>query len=238
MKTRGEKHYIKMPLFAAKLYDKLTGVKGVNKTFEEIADIIVPSSVQGKLLDIGTGPGRLLNVINKRNKNIDLYGLDISESMVDLARVNLKNCENVCLQVGNITRTEFQDNFFDFIVSTGSFYNWDHPVEGLNEVYRILKPGKTAYVFETIKDYDKKLLNQRLTSNLQGYSFIRRLLSKYFLMKQLKMTYNPNEFNQTLKMSKFNNNYKIEYKELGNLPIYVQIELNKEFTIKKKEVLS
>ncbi|OFY62170.1 MAG: hypothetical protein A2V64_00880 [Bacteroidetes bacterium RBG_13_43_22] len=68
-----------MPSFAARLYDNLTSVSGVNRSFEEISEFISTLLKQGSLLDIGTGPGRLLREINKRNPQIDLYGLDIAE---------------------------------------------------------------------------------------------------------------------------------------------------------------
>jgi ubiquinone/menaquinone biosynthesis C-methylase UbiE len=228
MKTRGEKQYINMPFFAARLYDNLTSVEGVNKSFEEISVFIGEFIKQGKLLDIGTGPGRLLYEISKRIPQIDLYGLDISESMLHVAKQNLKNIRNVDLRVGNIVETEYQDNFFDCIVSSGSFYNWDKPVIGLNEVHRILKPNKSAYIFESYKDYDKALLRSRLQENLKGYNLIRKILSKHFLKKQLSMTYSIQEFDEILKQTDFKNNYKIEQIELGNLLIYVRIDLKKE----------
>lgn len=227
MKTRGEQQYINMPSFAARLYDNLTSVKGVNKGFEEIAEFIDNHLKQGKLLDIGTGPGRLLLEINKKSPAIEVFGLDISASMIDMARKNLSSVNNVDLRVGNIASTNFQSDFFNCIVSTGSFYNWDKPVEGLNEVFRILKPDSTAYIFESTKDYNKNLLQDRLKANLSGYNFVRRILSKHFLNKQLRMTYTILEFDQILKQTKFGNNYKIEQIELGNLPIYVRLELKK-----------
>lgn len=228
MKTRGEKQYINMPSFAARLYDNLTSVKGVNKTFEDISLFVDSFLKHGKLLDIGTGPGRLLLEINKKNPQLDLFGLDISASMLDIAKQNLKSIDRIDLRVGNIVQTDYQDNFFDSIVSSGSFYNWDSPVDGLNEIYRILQSGKTAFIFESKKDYNKSLLNSRLRENLKGYNFIRRKLSKYFLKKQLRMTYSISEFDKILKQTKFRNNYKIHEIELGNLPIYVRIDLKKE----------
>jgi ubiquinone/menaquinone biosynthesis C-methylase UbiE len=228
MKTRGEKQYINMPSFAARLYDNLTSVKGVNKTFEDISLFVGSFLKQGRLLDIGTGPGRLLLEINTKIPQLDLFGLDISASMLAIAKQNLKNIEGVDLQVGNIVKTDYQDNFFDCIVSSGSFYNWDKPVDGLNEIFRILQSGKTAFIFESNKDYDSALLNTRLKANLKGYSFIRRILSQYFLKKQLRMTYSISEFDKILKQTKFVNSFKIHQIELGNLPIYVRIELNKK----------
>lgn len=228
MKTRGEKQYIHMPSFAARLYDNLTSVKGVNKTFNDISIFVGGILQQGRLLDIGTGPGRLLLEINNKIPQLDLFGLDISASMLDIARQNLKSIDGIDLRVGNIVQTDYQDNFFDCIVSSGSFYNWDRPVDGINEIYRILQTGKTAFIFESNKNYDKALLNSRLRENLKGYNFIRKKLSKYFLKKQLRMTYSVSEFDKILKQTKFGNNYKINEIELGNLPIYVRIDLIKE----------
>jgi len=90
------------------------------------------------------------------NLRIDLYGLDISTSMLDVATLNLHTVRNVFLRKGNIIKTEYETDFFDCVVITGSLYNWDKPVDGLNEIYRILKTGKTAFIFETTIDYNSK----------------------------------------------------------------------------------
>ena len=220
--------YIDMPSFAARLYDNLTSVKGVNKSFEEIASFLSSFLQNGRVLDVGTGPGRLLAEVNKRIPQVELYGLDISASMLQVAEQNLRHIDNKDLRLGNITRTDYQDNFFDCIVTSGSFYNWDKPVEGLDEMFRILKPGKTAYIFETCRDYNKKLFDSRLNDNLRGYSFPRKVLLKYFLNRQLRMTYSLPEFDQVIKQSKFRNSYKIQQVDLGNLPVYVRVDLKKE----------
>lgn len=225
--TRGEKQYINMPLLAARLYDNLTSVKGVNKGFEEIASFITNNLKHGRILDIGTGPGRLLSEINKKNPEIELYGLDISESMLAIAGKNLQNIKKVELKVGNITKTEYLDGYFDCIVSSGSFYNWDHSITGLNEIFRILKPGSNAYIFETYSDHNRELLHPRLKENLKGYNFVRRKLSVHFLKKQLRMTYAFKEFEEISGQSDFKNSYTIDQVELGNLPIYVRLTLKK-----------
>jgi ubiquinone/menaquinone biosynthesis C-methylase UbiE len=227
MKTRGEKSYINLPSFVAKFYDNLTSVKGVNIGSEEIASFKNNFLKQGRLLDIGTGPGRLLYEIHKKSPQLELYGLDISPSMLDVAKRNLKNIKNVDLQLGNIAKTEYQDNFFDCIVCSGTFYLWDKPVEGLNEIFRILKSGKTAYLFESNKDYDKKLLNSKLEDFLREYNFSRKILTRYFLRKQLRMTYSIPEVEELIKQSRFGKSYNILQIELRNLPIYLRIELRK-----------
>jgi ubiquinone/menaquinone biosynthesis C-methylase UbiE len=227
MITRGEKTYIDMPSFAARLYDNLTSVRGVNRSFEEISGFISNIFKQGRLLDIGTGPGRLLYEINKRIPQLELYGLDISPAMLEVAKQNLVTIKNLDLRIGNINHTDYDDNFFDCIVCTGSFYNWDNPIEGINEIFRILNPGKTAFIFETHKDYNRELVSSRLSDNLKGYNLIRKTLSKYFLRKQLSMTYSVSEHEEILKQTKFKYSYSINQIELGNLPFYVRLELKK-----------
>ena len=227
MKTRGETQYINMPFFAVKLYDNLTSVKGVNKSFEEIAHFLGHILTEGNVLDIGTGPGRLLSEISRQIPKSKLFGLDISKAMIDLAKQNLLSIQNIDLRVGNINQTDFQDNFFDCIVSTGSFYNWDNPIQGLNEIFRILKPDRTAYIFDSYKDFDKKEFSSSLNQNLKDYNFIRKTISKYFLQKQLRMTYQLDEIKKILDQTIFKDNYIINQIDLGNLPIYVRLELKK-----------
>jgi len=234
MSTRGEKQYIRMPAFAASLYDNLTRVKGVNQTFEEIAVFISNRLDQGKILDIGTGPGRLLLEISKKNPDLELFGLDISAGMLAVAGQNLQGVQHVDLQVGNISHSGYSDNFFDSVLSTGSFYNWDDPVAGLNEIFRILKPGRTACIFESYKGFDQQLLKARLRSNLKGYNPVRRWLSKYFLYKQLRMTYTEEEFEALLKQSAFRAHFKMVPLEMGNLPIYVRLDLVKPAVVSSK----
>jgi ubiquinone/menaquinone biosynthesis C-methylase UbiE len=228
MKTRGEKQYVNMPIFAARLYDNLTSIKGVQNSFEEISFFIDGIVKRGKLLDIGTGPGRLLYEIYKRNQEIELYGLDISASMLEVAKKNLSEVKHIELSVGNISSTGYNDNFFDCILSTGSFYNWDNPVESINEIFRILKPGKTAFIFDSYKDYDPELLSAGLKYNLKSYNPVRRFISIRFLKKQLAMTYTLDEYHELVKKTMFRNNYQVRPIVLGNLPVYVRIELSKQ----------
>ncbi len=225
METRGEKSFIKMQLIPARIYDWLTDVKGVNEAFIKISNIISGKLIDGRLLEIGFGPGRLLEELRNLVPQLELHGLDISASMLKIAYKRLGTKPE--LRLGSIEKSNYSDDFFDCIVCSCSFYNWDNPVEGLNEMYRILKPGQTAFLFETTRDFDPELLGINLQNNLVGYGQTQRILSTVFLKKQLKMTYSTAEFNELILQSKFKDNYNIVRDVLGSLPIYVRIELTK-----------
>ena len=225
METRGEKKFIKMSVFAARKYDRLTDLKAVNSSFKKMAGYVAARFSKGRLLDVGTGPGRLLSEINEQIPAMELHGLDISPSMLKVAAERLGDVAK--LKLGNIIKTDYPDNYFDCVICSGSLYNWDNPVEGLDEIFRILKPGQKALLFETTRDYDSELLTINLHNNLVGYGQFRKIMSIMFLKKQLKMTYSTAEYNQLIQQSKFSESYSIVRDVLGSLPIYVRIELTK-----------
>lgn len=217
-----------MPAFAARLYDNLTSIKGIDRSFEEIADFMVGVLPKGRLLDVGTGQGLLIIAISNKNPALDLSGIDTDDSMLAIARKNIRSIKGVDLRVGNIIKTEYADDFFDCIVSAGSFHEWDNPAEGLEEIYRILKPDRTAYIFDTHRDYHRKILRRRLAVYLNDYPFVRKRILIHFLKRQLRMAYSLPEIEAIIKQTKFRNSYSIREIELGNLPMYVRMELKKE----------
>ena len=225
METRGQEKYINMSSFAARLYDKLSESNGMKKGFAKIARLVAVKMTEGRLLDVSSGPGRLLLEMKEHAPQLELHGLDISKAMLKIAWKRLST--DVLLKQGNIIKTDYPSDYFDCIVSSGSFYNWDNPVEALNEIYRILKPGQTAYIYETTKEYDPEILNVNLQENLVNAGLLRWFLSPLFLKKQLKMTYTVSEFRKIVMQSDFKNSYTLERDVLGGLPIYVRIELLK-----------
>jgi len=39
-----------------------------------------------------------------------------------------------------------RDNYVDVIVSRGSFHFWEHRKKSFSEIYRVLKPGRFAFI--------------------------------------------------------------------------------------------
>lgn len=227
MKTnRGEQSFVNLPAFAARLYDSLMQSGATKMQYQEIARDLVTRIESGRLLDIGTGPGHLLREVHKLDPEIELYGLDISSAMVERAGRNLSGIK-VDLQCGSIRATNYQTGHIDLVTCSGSFYLWDKPTDCLNEIHRILKPGKAAHLYETHREMDKQLLWKNMRMNLKGENLIRKVLAPRFLIKQIGMMYSRNEIASIIEKTAFAGNYEIEGITIVNLPIWVRLRLEK-----------
>ncbi len=226
MKGRGQESFVSLPRFAARLYNALTHTQAIERQHREIARDLVARLARGRLLDIGTGPGRLLSLVHELNPELELFGLDISEAMVHLARKNLAGL-NVNLQRGDIRSSGFPDDFFEMVTCTGSFYLWDGSEECLEEIFRILKRGHSAYLFETYQDFDESAVQKALKANLQQESLVRRLVTPRLLMSQLRMTYRTNEISDIIKRTAFADSYTLDPTSLGGPPAWLRIRSTK-----------
>jgi ubiquinone/menaquinone biosynthesis C-methylase UbiE len=225
-RSRGEEDFVKLPHFAARLYDSMMQNKATRQQYKEIALDLVSRFEAGRLLDIGTGPGYLLREIHNLNPDIELYGLDISAAMVDQARRNLVEIQAE-LRQGSIEATEYESGFFDLITCSGSFYLWDHPQAGLEEIFRLLKKGQSAFLFETHREIDEKLVRKKMRENLRGENLVRRWLSPRFLEKQLRMTYSKEEIIRILGETQFAGRFMINEVIIAGLPVWLRIQLEK-----------
>lgn len=90
-----------------------------------------------RVLDIGCGLGDWVMYLH--DKGFDITGLDISQKTVSKLQSAFKGYD---FQVGDIRKTEYEDDSFDMCYSWGVFEHFENgPGECLKETYRILKPG-------------------------------------------------------------------------------------------------
>jgi ubiquinone/menaquinone biosynthesis C-methylase UbiE len=146
--------------------------------------------------------------------------------MVELAQKNLSNL-GIDLRVGAVQRAPYDENFFDIVTCTGSFYLWDQPQAGLDEVFRILKPGGSALLFETYRDCDRASVVKAVEGNLKGERLLRRVIALRLFFKQLGMTYDSSEIAAIVEQSRFARSYTIERIALAGVPAWLRITLTK-----------
>jgi ubiquinone/menaquinone biosynthesis C-methylase UbiE len=121
--------------------------------YDLVAEDVAGFATQGRLLDIGTGPGWLLLALRRRAPQLRLTGLDISPAMVRKARANIAQaCPGGGIEVvqAPATHLPFPDGAFNLVVSTGSLHHWKDPVGGLNECHRVLAPGGVALLYDVV----------------------------------------------------------------------------------------
>ena len=227
MSSRGQQDFARLPSFAARFYRSLTRAGGIERQHREIAQDLASRIESGKLLDVGCGPGQLLFEIGRVHPLIELFGIDISEAMVTLARERLDDT-SAEIRHGEIARSGYPDNFFDLVTCTGSFYLWDHPRKCIDEIFRILRPGCAALLFESYRDCDRTALGEAVRANLSGEPLIRRLLAPRFFLKQLGMTYSTDEFAGILDQTAFAQSYSVECIRLAGVPAWLRITLSKQ----------
>ena len=106
---------------------------------------------RGKLLEIGSGPGRLAVRLAQKAPGIMLTGVDLSDAMVERAARRAAGAglsERVRFEVGDVAALPLPDGEFDGVVSTLSLHHWPEPNHGLAEIRRVLKPGGEARIYD------------------------------------------------------------------------------------------
>lgn len=96
------------------------------------------------VLEIGFGPGKLINQMASITINGHIEGVDFSETMLaEALRNNEKHIfENrVRIQKGDCKKLNYANNTFDKVCSVNTLYFWNPPETYLSEIFRVLKPN-------------------------------------------------------------------------------------------------
>jgi ubiquinone/menaquinone biosynthesis C-methylase UbiE/DNA-binding MarR family transcriptional regulator len=108
----------------------------------EAALVEIIASVDPRdLLDIGTGTGRVLEVLAPRVERA--LGIDQSREMLSIARVNLERAglENGSVRLGDMYQLALPDASFDAVVIHQVLHYADRPAMAIAEAARVLRPN-------------------------------------------------------------------------------------------------
>lgn len=124
-----------------------------------VAKTVASKIMEGRILDVGTGPGYLPIEIARLIDKVEIIGIDLSSDMIRIAKKNAQKAGitgRVRFEVEDANHMRYEDSVFDLVVSTGSFHHWKEPIRVLNEIYRVLKPRGQALIYELRKDAPKE----------------------------------------------------------------------------------
>jgi demethylmenaquinone methyltransferase / 2-methoxy-6-polyprenyl-1,4-benzoquinol methylase len=103
-----------------------------------------------KILDVATGTADLAIELTKLNPET-IIGIDIAEAMLavgDQKILKIKKQDVITLQQADSENLPFDDNTFDAATVAYGVRNFETPLKGLKEIYRVLKPGGVLMVLE------------------------------------------------------------------------------------------
>jgi len=156
----------------------------------------------GRVLEVAPGPGYLSVELAKRGQ-YDIAGLDISKSFVAIATENARNASvRIDFRHGDAAAMPFADDAFDLIVCRAAFKNFSHPLEAMNEMHRVLKPGAHALIIDLRKDASMEEINAYIKGVELGWmnSLIYKLTFRYMLIPR---AYSREQFREMASRSRF-----------------------------------
>jgi len=115
------------------------------KKFHRLVIEQITFTKKPKILDISCGTGELLKEIAEKG-NADLYGVDLSEEMVAVARKKLPS--SVELKFADVHQLPFPDDSFEYVISTEAFHHYYDQFLALKEMVRVAKMGGTVMVVD------------------------------------------------------------------------------------------
>src|SRR5467141_2756332 len=109
---------------------------------------IVASAEPRDLLDVGTGTGRLLEILAPRVGRV--LGIDQSREMLSVARVNLERAElgNGSVRLGDMYQLALPDASFDAVVIHQVLHYAARPAAAIAEAARVLRPNGILIVVD------------------------------------------------------------------------------------------
>ncbi len=117
-----------------------------------------------RILEIGSGTGKLINKMALKIDNGLIGGIDFSSEMVSIARKRNKNNiakGTVKIVEGNFDEISYEKDSFTKACSVNTLYFWPSPARTTKKLAEILKPGgKLILAFEDIEQLKRRNLNQ------------------------------------------------------------------------------
>lgn len=132
----------------AAVWDRIRSMHAPDDEVEAAIERLIGSERIGTLLDVGTGTGRMLELLGGRvDKAI---GIDASAAMLAVARANLDRAgiRNVRLAQDDIYALSQPRDAFDLVIIHQVLHYLDDPGRAVSEVARTLAPGGRLLVVD------------------------------------------------------------------------------------------
>ncbi len=133
------------------------------------------------VLEIGFGPGKLINSMAEITTQGYIEGIDFSDVMLSEAAKNNKKhiaANKVRIQKGDCKKLNFPNKSFDRICAVNTIYFWHPPNLYLTEIFRVLKSG------------GRLVLGMRDKTQMSTISLDKNIFSTYTLNEVVELLSN------------------------------------------------
>ena len=214
---------------AAEAYDRISRMPQFRLIRRYFIERLKKYTVKGTIVDVGCGPGYLIQIMAKEWPESKLIGVDISKEMVKKAKVNFDSLGlggRVDFKQGSSEHLPFEDQTVDFVVSTGSLHHWADPMLAFNEIHRVLKPGGQMLILDLRRDARRMVFwllwfAQNVALRIIGQNALRRLNEP---LGSLLASYTYQEIRELMSKTSFSD-WKVEGK-LGWVYVWGRRNLN------------
>ena len=126
---------------------------------EQVILNMLGGSPINKLIDIGTGNGRMLGLLASRVKKA--LGVDNSSEMLAVSRAKLARFENIHLRKGDMYNLPVADSSFDLAIISLVLHYSDKPQSVINEAARVLESRGRLFLIDFAPHSEEKLRTEQ-----------------------------------------------------------------------------
>lgn len=111
------------------------------------------SGYSGRLLDVGVGYGFIEELITKKNKNLKIFGIDISDYSIN----NIKKKVKGVFKVASVSRIPFKNDYFGIVIALDILEHLTNSTLKIafQEIYRVLLKNGLLIISVPINESDE-----------------------------------------------------------------------------------
>jgi ubiquinone/menaquinone biosynthesis C-methylase UbiE len=150
-------------------WDEMRALDLPAQAVEDALLSLVPPGRDGRLLDIGTGTGRVLELLAPRVRQA--LGVDASKAMLALARARLSGLDfaHCAVRLADMYRLPLSDQSFDTVVLQMVLHHAEDPAGAVQEATRVLSRGGRLLVID-LGQHDRADVTGKLAHRWPGFS--------------------------------------------------------------------
>lgn len=124
---------------------------GIDRWWRRVAVRMVGKTQPQRILDVATGTGDFAIDLYRKLQPEQVMGIDLSQGMLDVAREKIAKRDLgdvLTVQQGDCLALPFEDGSFDAVTVAFGVRNFEHLLQGYQQMHRVLRPGGVLCVVE------------------------------------------------------------------------------------------